>query len=155
VAADLRKHRLESLLAELISEILARGRVRDPRLQSMMTVTEVRAASDMRDAKVFISVVDRATGREGERPQARDRRAGAIDALNHAAGYIQHLLGEHLTLRVTPRLHFVLDTQIERSFNLARKLEELARPQGGQADPQGEPARPSDAEAGPSEGLAH
>jgi ribosome-binding factor A len=133
VAADLRKHRLESLLAELISEILARGRVHDPRLQRMMTVTEVRAASDMRDAKVFISMVDRSTGQEDQSPEARDRRAGAIDALNHAAGYIQHLLGEHLTLRVTPRLHFVLDTQIERSFKLARKLEELAHPSDGPA----------------------
>ncbi len=133
MAADLRKHRLESLLAELISEILARGRVRDPRLQRMMTVTEVRAASDMRDAKVFISMVDRSTGKESDSPEARVRRAAAIDALNHAAGYIQHLLGEHLTLRVTPRLHFVLDTQIERSFNLARKLEELAHPSDGLA----------------------
>ena len=128
MAADLRKRRLESLLAELISEIIAKGKIRDPRVQRMMAVTEVKAAKDMRDATVSISVVDRSTGKEGENPAARDSRAGAIEALNHASGYIQHLVAEHLTLRVTPRLHFVLDTSIERAFNLTRKLEDLARP---------------------------
>jgi ribosome-binding factor A len=127
VAADLRKRRLESLLAELISRIIARGRIRDPRLQLMMSVTEVKAAKDLRDAKVYISVVDGATGKEAAIPGARDARADAIDALNHAAGYIQRLVGEDLTLRVTPRLHFALDTSIERGFNLTRKLDELAR----------------------------
>lgn len=126
MAAELRKRRLESLLAELISEIIARGRIRDPRLQRMMAVTEVKAAADLRDAKVSISVVDRATGKEGEDARARDSRLEAIEALNHAAGYIQRLVAEHLTLRVTPRLHFVLDTSIERGFNMTRKLEELA-----------------------------
>jgi ribosome-binding factor A len=125
VAAELRKRRLESLLAELISQIIARGRIRDPRLQLMMSVTEVKAAKDLRDAKVYISVVDRATGKEGEQPGARDSRADAIEALNHAAGYIQRLVAEDLTLRVTPRLTFVLDTSIERGFNLTRKLEGL------------------------------
>ncbi len=126
MAAELRKRRLESLLAELIGEIIVRGRIRDPRLQRMMTVTEVKAAKDLRDAKVYISMVDRATGREGEDPRARQSRAEAIEALNHAAGYVQRLVAEHLTLRVTPRLHFVLDTSIERGFAMSRKLEELA-----------------------------
>ena len=126
MAAELRKRRLESLLAELIAEIIARGRVRDPRLQCMMAVTEVRAAKDLCDAQVYISVVDRATGHEGDDPRVRDARVEAIAALNHAAGYIQHLVAEHLTLRVTPRLRFVLDTSIERGFDLSRKLEELS-----------------------------
>lgn len=126
MAADLRKRRLESLLAELISEIIARGRIRDPRLQRILAVTEVKASKDLHDAKVYISVVDRSTGKEGEDPRARDARAEAIAALNHAAGYVQHLVGGRLSLKVTPRLHFVLDTSIERGFNLSRKLEELS-----------------------------
>jgi ribosome-binding factor A len=126
VAPELRKRRIESLLVELISEIITRGRIRDPRLQRMLAVTEVKVTKDLKDAKVYISVVDRATGREGQDPRVREARAAVIEALNHAAGYIQKLVGGNLTLRVTPRLHFVLDTSIERGFNLTRKLEGLA-----------------------------
>ena len=134
MAAELRKRRLESLLAELISQIIARGKIRDPRLQLMMSVTEVKAAKDLRDAKVYISVVDSATGREDAVPSARDRRAEAIEALNHAAGYVQRLVAGDLTLRVTPRLTFVLDTSIERGVNLARKLDDLAGAPDGPAN---------------------
>jgi ribosome-binding factor A len=124
VAAELRKRRLESLLAELVSDILLRGRIHDPRVQRMMSVTEVKAAKDLRDATVYVSVVDR---RAAGLPSSRDDRADAIEALNHAAGFVQHLVAEHLTLRVTPRLRFVLDTSVERGVNLSRKLDELGQ----------------------------
>jgi len=49
-------------------------------------------------------------------PAAQDRRLLFLG---------QRLVAEDLTLRVTPRLSFVLDTSIERGFNLTRKLEGL------------------------------
>lgn len=116
--SEIRKRRVESLLREEIGLIIQRGRIKDPRLQCLFSVTEVSASKDLKDAKVFISVIP------GDDPSERQR---VIDALNHAAGYVQSLVGRAVRLRATPRLRFVLDTSIEHGVDLSHRLEELGR----------------------------
>jgi ribosome-binding factor A len=124
--SGLRKLRVESLLMEQVGEIISRGRIKDPRLDGIIGVTEVSLSGDFKDAKVYVSIVDRDTGHEEDLgPRVRDRRAGVVKALNHAAGYVQALVAKQIRLRSTPRLHFMLDTSIERGFNLTHKLEDL------------------------------
>ncbi|MCE2982787.1 MAG: ribosome-binding factor A, partial [Parachlamydia sp.] len=51
-----RTDRLNSLLKEVISEVIKRE-VRNPHVTDLVTVTRVQITKDLRHAKVFISVI--------------------------------------------------------------------------------------------------
>jgi ribosome-binding factor A len=110
-----RLKRLESLLRQEISAMIVRGEIKDPRLESLTTVTEVTVTKDLGHAKVYVS-------RFGE----RETLAGSVAALNHAAGFIQGVLSKRVSVRTFPRLTFILDDSIERGFRITKKLREIA-----------------------------
>ena len=83
----------------------------DPRLQSA-TVTDVRVADDLRDAKVYVLV-------SGTEPEINK----AFKALHSAATFVRQQVAMNLDLRHAPLLHFVRDTAEE---NAARVNEILA-----------------------------
>lgn len=109
--AELRRRRIESLLQRELAAMIQRGEIKDPRVESLTTVTAVEVTKDIAHAKVWVS-------RFGE----RERLAAGVDALNHAAGYIQGVLARRIPLRSFPRLRFVLDDSMERGFRIAQKL---------------------------------
>jgi len=85
---------------------LLRG-IKDPRVnQGMISVTAVDTTSDLRHAKVFLSVL----GLESEKD--------FIKGLKSASGYLRHELGQSLSLRYTPELQFELDRSIERGVRI-------------------------------------
>ena len=94
--------------------MLATGEIKDPRIEPLTTITEVRITRDMSHAKVWVS-------RFGE----RETVSGGVQALNHAAGYIQGVLSKRVSLRVFPHLHFLLDDAMENGFRVAQKLREI------------------------------
>jgi ribosome-binding factor A len=107
-----RTERIAETLREEIAQIVG-FELEDPRL-SMVTVTEVRVADDLRDASVYVMV----QGDEGEHQQA-------LKALEHAAPYVRRQLGFSLNLRHTPVLHFVRDTVEEKAGRVDALLEEI------------------------------
>src|SRR6202021_3610956 len=94
------KHRHERVGEEIAHEINAMlaGELKDPRLEGMVVVSEVRVQPDMKHARVFINM-------QGSAKEPTD----AIKALEHAAGFIRRELIERLQLRRVPELHFTLD----------------------------------------------
>ena len=116
--SETRHKRVESLLREELSRIIATGRIKDPRLQTMYSVTRVQASKDLKEARVYISVLDST--------EKASSRQSVIDALNHAAGYVQRLIGGVVRLRHTPRLRFLLDDTIRRDVDFTHRLEDLA-----------------------------
>lgn len=107
-------HRHERVAEEILHEVstMLAGELKDPRLAGSMTVTEVRVSPDLRQARIFVSVV----GSEAE-------QASALAGLATAAGYVRHELAERLRLRRGLEVHFVLD----RSEEYGRRIEELLR----------------------------
>ena len=89
----------------------------DPRL-TLVTVTEVRVADDLRDASVYVTV----SGDEEEHKKA-------LRALQHAAPYVRKQLGFALNLRHTPALHFVRDTVEEKASRVDTILRKIENPQ--------------------------
>ena len=77
-------------------------------------------AEDLLVAKVYISVLG---------DEAAQRRT--IEAMRHAAGYFQELVGRQVQLRYTPALEFHADTQFKKTLEtlevIQRVSEELAR----------------------------
>ncbi len=88
------------------------GELKDPRLAGFVTVTEVRVTPDLKQARIFVSIM----GDESE-------HASTVKGLTAAAGYVRHELSERLGLRRSPEVQFVLD----RSEEYGQHIEELLR----------------------------
>lgn len=110
--ATTRQRRVGALLKQEISLILQRE-VNDPRV-GFATITDVEVSPDLREARVFVSVL-------GDRQQLEQSLIG----LQHAAGYIRTLLGRRVDLRVTPTLTFALDRSLERGTRVVDLIQQL------------------------------
>ena len=95
--------------------VLVRDELEDARLR-MVTIQEVRVDRDIAHAKVFFTVL-------GDTLDPLD----AGRKLNKAAGFLRHLLGRKLALRVVPELHFQYDESIERGSRLTALIEDAVK----------------------------
>ncbi len=111
----------EEIMRELSDAI--RG-LKDPRVQQMLSITAVDTASDLRTAKVYVSVFD------------KEKSADVIKGLKSAAGYLRRHIGAALQLRFTPELIFIEDHSIENGARIFDILSTLDIPEE-QDDEQG------------------
>lgn len=111
----IRPERVAERMKREIAGILARE-LNDPRLSSLVSVTDVEVAHDLSFARVFVSVL--ADGAERERE---------IATLQRAAGFIRHQLAPRLGLREVPDLRFVHDASIERGARVEEILKRIER----------------------------
>ena len=119
-----RPEKVAELIREEVSQIVG-FELEDPRLERV-TVTEVKVADNLRDARVYVV----AEGTEEE-------KAAALKALQKAAPYVRRQLGRSLNLRYTPELHFVRDTVEESATRVEALLGQLAQ-DGDRPAPPGE-----------------
>ncbi len=106
-----RRERLAYQVKEAVSSILL-YEMQDPRL-GFTTITGVELSGDLRNAKVLISVL-------GDEKQ----QIVTINAIRHARGYIQKMLGDKLSVRYVPLIAFEVDDSVKRSINLSKALRE-------------------------------
>ena len=108
-----RQRRVGDLIRQEVSRLLARH-LKDRRIADLTTVTDVLVSSDLKYAKVCISVLG----------NARQEQSTLI-ALQHASGHIQQELGKVLTLRSTPKLRFVVDDRIREGDHVLALLKTM------------------------------
>jgi ribosome-binding factor A len=97
------------LLRQELSMLLIR-RVRDPRLSSV-TITEVDVTTDLRIARIYVSVMD----------DEEETRQKVLHSLHGAAGFLRRELARRLDVRHTPELIFRLD----ESARYGQRIDEL------------------------------
>jgi ribosome-binding factor A len=109
------KHRTDRVAELLRAELndLILHRVKDPRVR-LASVTSVEVSRDLGHARAQVSVL-------GE----EEDRTAAVEALQHAAGFLRKELGSRLRLRLTPQLVFHLDRGAEHSQRITELLESL------------------------------
>ena len=107
-----RSDKVQELLLQEISALIQRG-LKDPRI-GFTTVTTVDLSSNLKHAKVYISVM-------GTESEQQDTIAG----LTNASGFIRGSLGKNLNLRYTPALEFILDETAKRVAKLNKIINEL------------------------------
>lgn len=112
-----RPERVAEQVREEIAQIVG-YELDDPRL-AMVTVTDVRMAENLRDAKVYVTVAG-----------TDEEAAKAIRALQHAAPYVRRQLALALSLRHAPQLNFVRDTAAERVARVNELLQEIHHDEG-------------------------
>jgi len=105
---DARTRQIAERIAKIVAELLER-RIKDPRL-GFVTVTEARLTADLREAKVFYTVLGDAAEREE-----------SAAALRSATGVIRSEVGRLIGLRHTPSLEFIADALPED----AQRIDEL------------------------------
>lgn len=101
-----------------LSTLISRE-IKDPRINPMTSVVQVEVAPDLKQAKVFISVL-------GDEQSAKDTLLG----LKSAASYMRGQLAKSLNLRNTPELHFILDQSIEYGVNMSKKIDDIIETHG-------------------------
>jgi ribosome-binding factor A len=107
-----RAERVSNLIRREIS-VLLQEQVNDPRLKSLISVTEVITAPDLKSAKVYVSVL----GNDNE-------KAEVLKGFTAASGFLRRELAGQLTLRVIPELSFHLDTSIERGARILELIQQ-------------------------------
>lgn len=118
--------RPERVARQILQEIskIAGEDIGDPRL-AMVTFTEVKITPDLRQARVFFSVL----GDDGA-------LADASAALEKARGYIRRELGHRMSLRHVPELRFAVDDTIRVADRIGQLLGGSTAPRDPQDPPQ-------------------
>lgn len=111
--ANYRQQKVSSEIKRLIGTIISQE-VRDPSVPAMCSVISVKVGNDLKNAKVNVSFMDEQTDSQK-----------AIKALNRAAGFIRHRLGELMTTRTVPEITFVHNKSIEHSIKISELLHEI------------------------------
>ena len=103
-----REKRISSLIQEYLSEFIARNI--EPPQDALMTITNVEVTSDLKTAKIGISVLPSEKSKE------------TLNILENHAGYLQHLLNRKLNIRPMPRIEFRIDKGPEKAAAIEKKL---------------------------------
>lgn len=106
-----RREQVGSVLKRSIQQRLLRG-LADPRVKGVITVTDVKVASDLRTATVYVSVTP------------EEEQELTMHGLRSAAKHIRHEVSDKLTLARTPYLNFKLDKSLKTQ---SKVLELIAR----------------------------
>lgn len=109
-----RIERLAESVKQEVSKVIL-YELKDPRI-SFITVTKVEIAPDLKNAKVYISIL-------GDDSTQRKTMRG----LEHARGFIQGKVGAHLQIRYTPHLTFCLDESIKKSQHISKLIDEAVK----------------------------
>ena len=106
-----RLRRVDEAMREVLSEAVTKE-IKDPRV-GFVTVTAVDTASDLRHAKVFISVL----GDDGVRQRS-------LDGLRSAHGFLQRRVADELRIKHTPTLEFLYDDSLDRGLRIEALLQQ-------------------------------
>jgi ribosome-binding factor A len=101
----------EAIRAE-IATFLAEG-AKDPRIRAFVTVTGVDVTRDLRQARVFVSLMGEAA-----------ERASTLDGLANLAPHLRSRIGKALRLRSAPEIEFRVDDSIARAARIDALLAE-------------------------------
>ncbi len=105
-------NRINRINEEIQKELSALLRtLKDPRVQGgMVTITHVDTTTDLRGAKIFVSVLD------------KEQEKDVLKGLKSASGYLRRELGQAMALRYTPELRFIADDSIEYGAHILAML---------------------------------
>ena len=105
-----RSDRVAELLQRELSQLI-QLEIKDPRLPTFVTISNVTISRDLNYAKVYFTIL------------SGDKQETAT-VLNNAASYLRSLLAKTIKLYTMPQLIFVYDESIEYGLNLSKLIDE-------------------------------
>ena len=106
-----RQLRVAEEVRHILSEIIQRGDLPEGSLSTPVTVSRVDISPDLQNALVFVM------------PLGGLHKEETLDVLKTNKWYLRKNLGQKVTLRRVPQLHFILD----ETFDAAEKIDQLIK----------------------------
>ena len=94
--------------------LILREELKDPRIHPMTSVTGAQVTTDLKYAKIFVSVLGDEEAKES-----------TMLGLKKSASYARHLLATRLNLRHTPELTYELDESMEYGASMSKRIDEV------------------------------
>ena len=107
-----RQERVDDEICKQLNQIVARE-LKDPRLDTLVSITCVNATKDLKTAKAYVSVMDKKAEKD------------VLNALNSAPNFIRGLLFDRLKIRLVPHITFIADHSIENGDNIDKIIKKL------------------------------
>jgi ribosome-binding factor A len=105
-----RMRRVDEAVRAVLGDAIAK-RLQDPRV-GFVTVTDVQTSSDLRHARVYVSVLGDEAAREA-----------SLQGLRSAHGLLQRVLASELNLKHTPTLSFSYDKSVDHGMRITELIE--------------------------------
>jgi ribosome-binding factor A len=108
-----RPDRVAEAIREEVASFLQEG-AKDPRIVGLVTVTGVDVTRDLRQAKVFVSIM----GSDAE-------RAATFEGLESVASFLRLRVGKALRLRIAPDIQFRADQSVAHAARIEQLLAQI------------------------------
>jgi ribosome-binding factor A len=115
MATPRRNDRVAEAIREEVATFLAED-VKDPRVVGLVTVTGVDATRDLRQAKVFVSIMG-----------TPEERASTMEGLASVAAHLRSRVGRALRLRLAPEISFRYDETVTHAARIESLLSQVKR----------------------------
>lgn len=107
-----RTKRISEEIKKVVSKMIGLGEIKDPRINTMVSVTEVEVTSDLSFVYIYISVF-------GGNPEE------TLKGLQSAKGYVRKEIGKRVKLRHSPEVIFKADKSIEKGVEMSKIIDNL------------------------------
>ncbi|MGH2904700.1 MAG: 30S ribosome-binding factor RbfA [Solirubrobacteraceae bacterium] len=113
-----RMRRVDEAIRQVLGDAVA-GEVKDPRV-GFVTVTDVRTSSDLRHARVYVSVLG-----EAGRASTDEQREATMAGLRSAHGFLQSKVASELHLKRTPTIELFYDDTTDRALRVDELIDQI------------------------------
>ena len=107
-----RMGRIDEEYRKELSQIISYD-LKNPNVTGMISVTKVKVTTDLKYAKVYVSILNSKNIKE------------TMDGLKKSSGFIRSELAKRINLRNTPELIFEIDDSIEYGAKIDSILKEI------------------------------
>ena len=111
MASNNRTRRIAEEIRKIVSTMLING-IKDPRINSLVSVTDVEVTSDLSYAYIYVSIL----GGDEE---------STLDGLKSACGYIRREVGKNIKIRHTPEIIFKIDDTLLKGMYMDELIKKV------------------------------
>ncbi len=112
---EYKQERMQNEIHHEIRTMIVDGKINDPRIYPHLTIMHVKISKDGSQAFVFVSSFD-----------AGKQLSKAVEALNHAHGFIQAKISKKYRWKHTPRLFFKQSDALSKGSATIKTIENLS-----------------------------
>lgn len=111
MASNNRTRRIAEEIRKIVSTMLING-IKDPRINSLVSVTDVEVTSDLSYAYIYVSIL----GGDEE---------STLEGLKSACGYIRREVGKSIKIRHTPEIIFKIDDSLLKGMYMDELIKKV------------------------------
>lgn len=108
-----RNQRINEELKKIVSNVI-QNEIKDPRINSMISVTNVSVTKDLRYAKVYVSIFG-----------SESNKIETLEILKNSSGFIRKEVGKNIKLRYIPEIIIEFDNSIEHGMHIDSLLKKI------------------------------